>query len=66
LSATIGFDLSDKSMVQTLGAMRVIEGSISELTKAQASSVQIGGTTALTNIISKTVDLEVRVWNRLY
>jgi len=26
----------------------------------------IGGSTSLTNIISKTVDLEVRVWNRFY
>jgi precorrin-6B methylase 2 len=53
-------------MVQSLGALRVIEGKISELTKASSQAVQIGGSTALTNIISKTVDLEARVWNRFY
>lgn len=66
MGGTLGFNLSSVQMIQTLGAMRIIEGKLSELAKASQKEVNIGGSTSLTNVISKTVDLEVRVWNRLY
>jgi hypothetical protein len=34
MGGTLGFNLSSVQMIQTLGAMRIIEGKLSELAKA--------------------------------